>query len=283
MLVCKRKSQGLRRKHLKFFSSFRFLVIISPICQGSDKSSNGSCSNQSNGVEGNTTRYSVGAYSTYIEMSPIRASSLGPYFTTLPGIDPIQFEFLLFCLFKTIWQVVLSEVLIIYIQMGSFFAFSLSWENNNCVHWVWSVKCSTSLQVSTQRKKVSPLFWSEEDEHWKKLCLKKQGGDFLWKDTWKRTTLLERNQFKPFPYQKLAIQGIIFSFIVLLTFGTQGFNSTELYKAWYRSTVPISQFSTVEHQTVDRRSKLTLKEFIGMISLSQWRFFSWFFWSYLLP
>lgn len=90
--------------------------------------------------------------------------------------------------------------------------------------------------------------FAEEEELWKSLCIKRNEGNFLFKGTWKRTCLLKRNQFKSFPYKRLEVKG---------------FYSDELYRKWYRCFVPMEYFSKLDVQQIERRSNLSLQEFIG--------------------
>jgi len=91
--------------------------------------------------------------------------------------------------------------------------------------------------------------FAEEDNHWKKLVIKRNNTEFLFKGTWKRTALLARNQFKPFPYQRLNIRD---------------FHSPYLYRKWYRRYVDLGPWSELKEQRIDRRSakELTLQQFI---------------------
>jgi len=69
---------------------------------------------------------------------------------------------------------------------------------------------------------------------------------FLFKGTWRRTTLLERNQYKPFEYKRLPTE----------------WSSKLLHKRWYRANCSLEQWSKLDVQTVERRSNLSLNEFI---------------------
>jgi len=109
-------------------------------------------------------------------------------------------------------------------------------------------------QDLVQLSLVSRAFYiyADENDIWKDLCIRKRGGDFRFKGTWKRTTLLPREKDIPTPYQKLAIPD---------------FHSDYLYRRWYRGTVPMSFFSELPkdlppHLQVPRRSGLSVKEFI---------------------
>jgi hypothetical protein len=105
-----------------------------------------------------------------------------------------------------------------------------------------------------QLSMVSRAFYiySDENDIWKDLCIRKHGGNFRYKGTWKRTTLLPKEKDIPTPYQKIPVAG---------------FHSDYLYSRWYRGNVSMSYFSDLPkdlppHLQVPRRSGLTVNEFI---------------------
>ncbi|ELR19391.1 Fbox domain containing protein [Acanthamoeba castellanii str. Neff] len=101
---------------------------------------------------------------------------------------------------------------------------------------------------------VSRAFYiySDENDLWKDLCIRKHAGDFRYKGTWRRTTLLPKEKDIPTPYQKIPVPG---------------FHSDYLYSKWYRGNVSMAHFSELPkdlppHLQVPRRSGLTVNEFI---------------------
>jgi len=96
---------------------------------------------------------------------------------------------------------------------------------------------------------VSRAFYvyADDEEMWKRLCIRKKRGDFLFKGSWKLTTLMDRDQHLKHQYRRLVFDGVV---------------SVRLYRRWYRSTVSLERWSKLEFQQIDRRSNLSLQEFI---------------------
>jgi len=89
--------------------------------------------------------------------------------------------------------------------------------------------------------------YASDEETWKKICLKKKGGNFRFKGTWKRSTILDRNEEgRSFEYKTLPLKG---------------FWSSKIYKRWYRSHVSLDPWKSLPFQNIDRRNNLSLKEF----------------------
>lgn len=73
-------------------------------------------------------------------------------------------------------------------------------------------------------------------------------GNFTFKGTWKRTCLLSRKKLVDRSHFQLSLEG---------------FSSKFLFSRWYRGNVSIEKFSTYVPSHVDKRSNLSLQEFIN--------------------
>jgi hypothetical protein len=92
--------------------------------------------------------------------------------------------------------------------------------------------------------------FSDEEELWKALCIRKfvskKLGWFTFKGTWKRTCLTPSDATHYRPYWKLAVNG---------------FHSNRLYSKWFRAHIPLDKYATSSCD-IDKRSNLSLQEFI---------------------
>lgn len=104
-----------------------------------------------------------------------------------------------------------------------------------------------SLLTLTYVSRALNLF-AGDDIFWKPICLKLHRGDISFKGTWKRTAIFGRSEHKPEPYQRIDIKD---------------FNCNKLLRRWYRSSVPLSNWSSLPIQNIERRSNLSLEEFIN--------------------
>ncbi|KAJ3001028.1 hypothetical protein HDV02_000097 [Globomyces sp. JEL0801] len=102
------------------------------------------------------------------------------------------------------------------------------------------------LPILSQTSKAFYIF-TYHDDLWKQLVIKEYNGNFQFKGNWRNTY-----KFLKCPNQ----------FIPDVIIKTQGFYSDYLYTHWRCLSVPLDELCGVTTDNIDRRSNLSMKEFI---------------------
>ena len=118
---------------------------------------------------------------------------------------------------------------------------------------------------------ISQKFWFFQ---WKEICtskfVKNKRALFVFRENWKKTTLAamfpSKIQFDVIPQRKRPLPGKLGRIIIAFSskwffFWRLEYFPVKFQKRQHRATIPIENFSKLDHAAIDKRSNLTFEQF----------------------